>query len=47
MGVSPEASFAVSSVLAIVGIATIRKALRYNRSMLSFLLFPGFRSTNL
>jgi len=37
---SPEASFAVGSVLGIVGIVTIRKALRYDRTMLIFSLFP-------
>ena len=41
---SPEASFAVGSVLAIVGIGTIRKALRYDRTMLLFSLFPAIFS---
>ena len=41
---SPEASFAVGSVLAIVGFGTIRKALQYDRSMLMFSLFPAIFS---
>lgn len=41
---SPEASFAVGSVLAIVGVGTIRKALQYDRSMLMFSLFPAIFS---
>ena len=44
---SPEASFVVGSGLAVVGITTIKKALRYNRSMLLFSLFPAiFSLTN-
>jgi hypothetical protein len=38
---SLEASFAVGAALAVVGFATIRKALRSNRSMLVFALFPA------
>ena len=41
---SPEASFAVGSALAIIGIASIKKALQYNRSMLAFSLFPAIFS---
>jgi hypothetical protein len=41
---SPEASFVVGSGLAVVGITTIKKALRYNRSMLLFSLFPAIFS---
>jgi hypothetical protein len=41
---SPEASFAVGSVLAIVGAGAIRKALRYDRTMLIFSLFPAIFS---
>jgi hypothetical protein len=44
MCVSAEASFAVGSVLAVVGVATIRKALRYDRSMLVLSLFPAIFS---
>ena len=38
---SLEASFAVGAALAAVGFATIRKALRSNRSMLVFAFFPA------
>jgi len=38
---SLEASFAVGGALAFVGLATIKKALRSNRSMLVFALFPA------
>ena len=41
---SPEASFAVGSVLAIVGVGAIRKALQYDRTMLMFSLFPAIFS---
>jgi hypothetical protein len=40
MCVSAEASFAAGSVLAVAGAATVRRALRYDRSMLVFSLFP-------
>jgi hypothetical protein len=41
---SPEASFAVGSALAVIGAATIRKALRVDRSMLGFAVFPAIFS---
>jgi hypothetical protein len=41
MCVSAEASFAAGSVLAVAGVATVRRALRYDRSMLLFSLFPA------
>jgi hypothetical protein len=41
MCVSAEASFAAGSVLAVAGVATVRRALRYDRSMLVFSLFPA------
>lgn len=37
---SPQASFVGAAVLAVVGFATVRKALRVNRSMLVLALFP-------
>jgi hypothetical protein len=40
MCVSAEASFAVGSVLAVVGVATLRQALHYDRSMLVYSMFP-------
>lgn len=43
---SAEASFAVGSALAVVGVATIRKALRYDRRMLGFALFPAIFSVH-
>jgi hypothetical protein len=44
MCVSAEASFAAGSVLAVAGVATVRRALRYDRSMLVFSLFPALFS---
>ena len=41
MCVSAAASFAAGSVLAVAGVATVRRALRYDRSMLVFSLFPA------
>jgi hypothetical protein len=41
MCVSAEASFAAGSVLAVAGVGTVRRALRYDRSMLVFSLFPA------
>jgi uncharacterized protein DUF6629 len=41
MCVSAAASFAAGSVLAVAGAATVRRALRYDRSMLVFSLFPA------
>jgi hypothetical protein len=38
---SLEASFAAAAALAVVGAATIKKALRSDRSMLAFALFPA------
>ncbi len=41
---SAEASFGVGSALAVVGVATIRKAMRHDRPMLGFSLFPAIFS---
>ena len=43
---SPETSFAAGSVLALVGVATIKKSLRYDRSMLVFSMFPAIFSVH-
>ncbi len=43
---SAEASFAVGSALAVIGAATIRKALRQNPSMLVFASFPAIFSVH-
>jgi hypothetical protein len=44
MCVSAPVSFAVGGALAVVGAATIRKALLYDRRMLAFALFPAIFS---
>lgn len=44
MCISAPVSFAVSAALAVVGAATIRKALAHDRPMLAFSLFPAIFS---